>query len=134
VTVLDTSGVVDFVLGIGAAAHVGELMAAEGELAAPDLMIFEALAVFRRHTLAGDLPEGRAAGAVADLGALSVELFPSLPLRERAWDLRRNLTAGDALFVALAERLDEPLATKDGALAAAVLRHTSVEVVALSSS
>ncbi len=38
------------------------------------------------------------------------------------------MTAGDALFVALAELLDEPLATRDGPLANAVREHTQVAV------
>jgi predicted nucleic acid-binding protein len=131
VTVIDTSGVVDFLLGTGAAEQVGALMASEGELAAPDLMVFEVIAVLRRDTLRGTLAETRAAAAVKDLGDLPVELFPSLPMRERAWTLRRNLTAADALFVALAEQLDEPLATKDGALAGELTKHTDLEVLRL---
>ncbi len=59
------------------------------------------------------------------------QLFSSLPLRERAWGLRRNLTAADALFVALAESLDEPFATKDSALASEVAKHTTVTVLEL---
>jgi predicted nucleic acid-binding protein len=131
VTVIDTSGVVDFLLGVGAMSRVRELMEREGELAAPDLLVFETLAVLRREALRGGIASDRATGAVDDLGDLPIELFPSLPLRRRAWALRRNLTAADALFVALAERLGEPLATKDRALATAAAKHTAVEVVPL---
>jgi predicted nucleic acid-binding protein len=73
----------------------------------------------------------RATGAIEDLGDLALTLFPSLRLRQRAWELRRNFTAGDALFVALAEELDEPLATKDRALAAEVNKHTGAMVLLL---
>jgi predicted nucleic acid-binding protein len=131
VTVIDTSGVVDFLLGVGVSDQVEEMMATEGELAAPDLLVFEVLAVLRRQALAGGLTEERAAGALDDLGDLPIELFPSLPLRERAWTLRRNFTAADALFVALAETLDEPLATKDGAVATEFAKHTVVKVLNL---
>lgn len=130
-TVIDTSAVVDFLMGTGAAGQVQTLMRDEGELAAPDLLAFEVLAVLRRETLRGAIAESRAAGAVEDLGDLPLELFPSLPLRRRAWALRRNLTTADALFVALAEHLDEPLATKDGALAAEAAKHAEVSVLAL---
>jgi predicted nucleic acid-binding protein len=106
-------------------------MASEDELAAPDLMVFEVLAVLRRGTLRGEIAEERAAGAVEDLADLPVQLFPSLPLRRRAWALRRNLTAADGLFIALAEYLDEPLATKDTALAAAAAKHAKLEVLLL---
>ncbi|HVA19410.1 MAG TPA: type II toxin-antitoxin system VapC family toxin [Solirubrobacteraceae bacterium] len=128
-TVIDTSGVIDFLLGTGVAEQVETLMADEGELAAPDLLAFEVLAVLRRETLRGTVAESRAASAAGDLGDLPIELFPSLPLRQRAWALRRNLTAADALFVALAEQLEEPLATKDGALIAEAAKHASLTVL-----
>lgn len=130
-TVLDTSGVVDFLLADGAADQVGELLASLGPLAAPDVLIFEVLAVLRRDVLRGALDPERGRAAVDDLGDLAVDLFPSLALRERAWRLRDNFTAADGLFVALAERLGEPLATKDRALASAVRSHTEVDVVDL---
>jgi predicted nucleic acid-binding protein len=134
VTVIDTSGVVDFLLGVGAAGQVETLLTAEGQLAAPDLLTFEVLAVLRRETLRGTIAEDRASAAVEDLGDLSVELFPSMPLRRRAWALRSNLTSADALFAALAEQLDEPLATKDTALAAEIAKHANVTVWELASS
>ncbi|MGH2853651.1 MAG: type II toxin-antitoxin system VapC family toxin [Solirubrobacteraceae bacterium] len=130
-TVIDTSGVVDFLLGVGVAKHVETLMAREGELAAPDLLVFEVLAVLRRATHRGTVTDSRATAAVDDLGDLPIELFPSLPLRRRAWALRRNLTAADALFAALAEHLDEPFATKDGPLATEVTKHATVTVLRL---
>lgn len=129
-TVLDTSGAVDYLLGSGAAAEVEALLTREGTLAAPDLLVFEVLAVLRRMAARGEVPEARARGAVDDLGDVAVELFPMLELRPRVWELRRNITAADALFVALAEALGEPLATKDRGLADAAARH--VGVVALS--
>jgi predicted nucleic acid-binding protein len=129
VTVIDTSAVVDLLLGVGVAKHVEGLMANEGELAAPDLLVFETLAVLRREALRGGIAEDRAASAVEDLGDLPIELFPSLPLRRRAWALRHNVTVGDALFIALAEQLDEPLATKDGALAAEAAKHAQLDLL-----
>jgi predicted nucleic acid-binding protein len=131
VTVLDTSAAVDFLLGIGVADQVEDLMTQEGELSAPDILVFEVLAVLRRETLRETLPEARAAGAVEDLRDLPIALFPCLPLRQRAWALRRNFTAADALFIALAEQINEPLATKDSALAAEVSKHAAAAVLAL---
>jgi predicted nucleic acid-binding protein len=119
VTVVDTSAVVDFLLGIEAAVEVAQIIRAEGPVQAPDVLVFETLAVLRREWLRGELDDRRAAGAVTDLGAVPMDLVPTLPLRARAWELRSNLTAADGLFLALAERLREPLATKDRALAAA---------------
>lgn len=130
-TVLDTSAVVDYLLGTGAHEQVRELIGVEGELAAPDVLVFEVLAVLRRESHRGAIATDRALAAVEDLGEISLELFPSLPLRGRAWALRDNLTAADALFVTLAEYLDEPFATKDGALAREVAKHTTVTVLDL---
>lgn len=128
-TVVDTSVVVDFLLGGGAARNVEELMAHEGEVAAPELLVFETLAVLRRETSRGHVPERRAQAAVVDLGELPVALFPALPLRLRAWELREDLTAADAIFLALAEQLEEPLATKDFGLAAVGEREAKVDVL-----
>ncbi len=132
-TVLDTSGVVDYLLGGDAAEEVTDLIAREGEVVAPDLLVFEVLAVLRRFAQRGEISAERAAGALADLGDVSVELFPSLPLCQRAWSLRANFTAADALFLALADQLDEPLATKDRALASGAVRHTGIDVLYLRS-
>lgn len=129
-TVLDTSGAIDFLLGDGAALEVEELLGADRAVA-PDLLVFEVLAVLRRDVQRGVLSPERAGAAVADLGDLTLDLFPTLLLRDRAWELRANLTVADALFVALAEALDEPLATKDRGLARAAATHAGVEVIEL---
>lgn len=129
-TVIDSSGIVDFLLGTGVAREVEGLLEREGELAAPDLLVFEVLAVLRREA-ARELPETRAAGAVGDLGDVALALFPSIAVRERAWSLRRNFTIADAVFIALAEQLDEPLATKDGQLAREAVKHADADMVLL---
>jgi predicted nucleic acid-binding protein len=131
VTVIDTSAVVDFLVGEEAAEAVGTLFAQERTLAAPDVLVFEVLAVFRRHVRRGSIAPERGMGAVEDLGDLAVEIFPSLALRERAWELRDNFTAADALFVALAERLGEPIATKDRGLASAAREHAGIATIEL---
>jgi predicted nucleic acid-binding protein len=131
VSVLDTSAVVDFLLGSGVHQGVAAVLGESGEFAAPDVLVFETLAVLRRLALRGDLDDRRGKGAVDDLADLPVELFPTLGLRARAWELRENLTTADALFVALAEQLDEPLVTKDERLAAAAAAHSDITVVRL---
>jgi predicted nucleic acid-binding protein len=130
VTVLDTSALVEYLLGGDGAPAVEAVLDAEGELAGPDLLIFEAIAVLRRLRLRGQISERRARGAVDDLVDVPLELFASLPLRERAWELKDNLSTADALFVALAERLDEPLLTLDAPLVAAGSA-TSAEIILL---
>jgi predicted nucleic acid-binding protein len=130
-TVVDTSAIVDYLMDDGVGGEVRELIDHEPQLAAPDVLVFEALSALRRAVVRQTVSVNRATGAIEDLGDLALTLFPSLRLRQRAWELRRNFTAGDALFVALAEELDEPLATKDRALAAEVNKHTGAMVLLL---
>jgi predicted nucleic acid-binding protein len=131
VTVLDGSAAIDFLLGDGVAGDVEALFAREGTLAAPDLLVFEVLAVLRRDAQRETIAHDRARAAIEDLGDLALDLFPTLPFRDRAWELRENLTAADALVVALAERLGEPLATKDRGLASAARTHVRIETIEL---
>lgn len=88
-----------------------------GPLAAPHLMPVEVANVLRRAAQTPAITDDVAALAHADLLQLPVELFPYAPLAERVWQLRRNLSAYDACYVALAEELDAPLATLDRRLA-----------------
>jgi predicted nucleic acid-binding protein len=87
--------------------------------------------VLRRLCLRGEITEDRGAAALADLGELRLALFPSMGLRERAWGLRDNLTVADALFVALAEQLSEPLASGDRPLLNAIAANGSLDIKVL---
>ena len=133
-TVYDSSALVDLLLDTGVADAVNEILEAHTPVpgVAPDVVVFEVVAVLRRHVLRGLVSAERAGHAIRDLGELAVELVPTLSLRERAWELRSNFTVADAMYVALAERLSEPLATKDRALAAAARDQTGIEAIELS--
>lgn len=98
---------------------------------APDLINAEVVHTIRRYEHLGEISPERAAEAIEDLLALPVVRYPTLQLVERAWQLRRNFTAYDALYVALSEALDAPLVTADGALASAAQQHADVAVVRL---
>lgn len=128
-SVIDTSAMVDYLLGGEAEPHITATLTTEGIASAPDILIFETLAVLRRAVHRGHLDPIRAEMAVHDLGDTAVELIPSGSLRTRAWELRDNFTVGDALFLALAARLGEPLITLDARLATAARRHTGIDVV-----
>lgn len=88
-------------------------------LHAPHLMPIEAANVLRRGVLAGRLTEEVAGLAHAELVDLPIVGFPYAPIASRVWELRGNLTAYDAAYVALAELLDMPLVTLDSRLARA---------------
>jgi predicted nucleic acid-binding protein len=95
-----------------------ELRAA-GDLAAPDLVDVETVAVLRKRWLAGSITDARFAAAVDDLSDLDLDRYPALRFMRRAWELRANVTAYDAAYVALAEVLGCELWTADQRLAKA---------------
>ena len=112
----------------------GELFraAARGQtLAAPDLLRVEVMSVIRRHVASGALNAQQANDAVDDLLALPITLYPTTPLLRRCWELRSNVTAYDACYVALAEALDCPLVTADRRLANAPMTTCTTEVLQL---
>ncbi len=96
-----------------------ELRAAAGALAAPDLVDVETVAVLRKRWIGKAITERRFQTAVKDLQQLDFERYPTLPLMTRAYELRENLTAYDATYVALAEGLGCELLTGDSRLAQA---------------
>ncbi len=106
-------------------------LAAASAVSAPDLVDVETVSVLRRRWLAGDLSDERFRGAVDDLLALPVTRFPVGPLMIRAFELRANITAYDACYVALAEALDWPLITADRRLANAPMTTCATEVLQL---
>jgi predicted nucleic acid-binding protein len=99
------------------------------DLAGPDLIDVETVAVLRKRWLAGGLTARRFKAAVADLEDLQLERYPTLGLMRRAFELRANVTAYDAAYVALAERLQCTLLTADERLAKAPGVKCPVEVL-----
>ncbi len=61
--------------------------------------------------------------------SLDIERYPHGRFVGRVWELRRNMTAYDATYVALAEALDAPLLTCDAKLAAAPGHTARIELV-----
>ena len=119
--VVDASVVANLVADDGVAGdRAREVARSFGDaIAVPDLTDVESVAVFRRRWLNRDMTEQRFREAVDDLVALPFRRFPVAPLMVRAFELRDNVTAYDACYVALAEALDATLVTADARLAAA---------------
>jgi predicted nucleic acid-binding protein len=115
--VLDASAAVELLLGTGRGAAVRHALRQADGLHAPDLLVSETVSVLRSLVLRDEVPAPRAAGAVDDLCRLPVTLWPTLPLADAAWELRQELTAYDAMYVALTRELDATLVTCDGRLA-----------------
>jgi len=114
VIVLDASALVELILDT----QTGQLVAgriadpAEG-LHMPHLADLEVLQALRRYVREGEIDADAAAVALDDLRALDLQRHAHEPLLERVWELRKNLTAYDAVYVALAEVLDGILITCD---------------------
>lgn len=95
----------------------------------PDLLRLEVMSVLRRHAANGALTGAQADSAAKDLFAFPITVFPTAPLLPRAWELRHNVSAYDACYVALAEAVDHPLLTADRRLADAPGLRCTVEVL-----
>lgn len=111
--VVDASALVALLADAGPAGRWVAASVSGRVLAAPQLVLFEAANVFRRHALVGLLDDTQAALAHADLLALPLQLWPYTVLAERAWQLRHNFTVYDAACISLAEMLDASVVTLD---------------------
>ena len=128
--VLDASAVLDLLLRLAAAKALEKRMFAPGEsLHVPHLIDLEVAQVLRRYWLAGELTATRAREAFEDLAALPLQRYAHEVFLGRIWELRNNVTAYDAAYLALAEVLDAPLLTRDKRLAAAGGHHATVELL-----
>ena len=128
--VIDASALVEVLLNTPASAKVTERLFGRNEtLYAPHLLDLEVAQVLRRYALSGEMSDERSEQAHQDLADLPLTRYPHDIFLRRIWSLRRNLTAYDAAYVALAEALDAPLITRDAALAKVSGHRARVEVL-----
>ncbi len=126
--VVDCSVVVDALVGVDSELWHERL--AKQRLTAPSLLDYEFLSALRGLERGGRITTPRAIDALSDFGQLPVRRWDfSSPLRWRSFDLRSNLTAYDAAYVALAEALECPLLTRDSRLAKAAKDVVEVKLV-----
>ena len=86
---------------------------AQHDLVAPDLLPYEVTNVLRKLVHRGVLTERNAGVALLDLGLARLEAVPYGDIGQRTWELRHDLSAYDAAYVAVAELYDVPLLTFD---------------------
>ncbi len=127
--VLDASVVVELLLWTSSAELIEARIARDRSLHAPGILDLEVAQAIRRFCATGQTPLSRGRDAVTDLAVLPVRRYPHAPLLQRIWQLRDNLTAYDAAYVALAEVLDAPLVTRDARLGGSAGHRATIEVL-----
>ena len=127
--VLDASAAVEMLLNTGAGRRLGDrLIDYAGAVCVPHLIDLEIAAVLRRYVARGALSPGRGSLALDHWRDFDVDRYPHQPFLGRIWELRANVTAYDAVYVALAEALSTVLVTGDRRLAGAPGVRTQVEL------
>jgi predicted nucleic acid-binding protein len=130
VIVLDASALVELLLDTATGQAVAVRIADPTEgLHVPHLADVEVVQALRRYQKDGELDAAAAAIALEDLHALDLQRHAHEPLLDRVWELRHNLSAYDAVYVALAEVLDTTVLTCDRRLARAPGGARRVELV-----
>lgn len=116
--VIDASAAAEYLLRTILGLKIADII--EGaDLIAPELLDVEVMSVLRRAVLRKRLDEHRASLALEDLIDWQVERIPHAELIREAWRHRRNASAYDCFYVALARVYDVPLITADGPLSRA---------------
>lgn len=118
--VVDASALADALVDDGTVGEAARrALASDPHWAAPAHLLVEVVSVVRGKALGGKLGPARAQEAVSALPALVIDQIDVAQLIDRMWQLRGNLSAYDAAYVAAAELLACPLVTGDGRLAKA---------------
>ena len=123
--------VVDASAGLAALLNAGPARAAIGseQLHAPHLIDSEVANGLRRRVAGGEIGSTQGWAALDVWRHLGIARYPVFALLDRVWELRENLSAYDASYVALAEELDCGLLTADARLARAPGVRCTVAVV-----
>ena len=118
--VLDASAAIDWLLQTPAGHRIEQRIYSHAEsLHAPHLLDLEIAQVLRRLVRERALSATRADHVIEDLLDLRITRYPHSLLLPRIWQLRHNLSAYDAAYVVLAEKLPATLLTRDQRLASA---------------
>lgn len=119
--VIDASALIELLLRTKKGRKVAEIVQfSHGSLQAPHLICSEVLNVLRRSVRAGLITDQRATQAVDLFASMDIEYHGQASLTPVVWELRNNVSAYDATYVALAKQLERTLVTADAKLAAAL--------------
>jgi len=113
VIVLDTSAIVEFLVGADPVAERVRTITKSEQLAAPHAIDLECASTLRGLVHGGKLPPDEAERALELLGRMKITRYGHVLLLPRIWQLRHNMWPYDAAYVALAESLRAELVTLD---------------------
>lgn len=125
--VVDASALLESVVGDQPDPELVMRLASD-ELHAPHLVDVEILHALRVLVTRNSASARRVEAARTDFFGLDITRYPHVPLANRMWELRRNLSAYDATYVALAEALEVPLVTTDERISRAPRLGAVIEV------
>ncbi|MGW3566745.1 type II toxin-antitoxin system VapC family toxin [Streptomyces sp. NPDC000941] len=111
---LDTSALVEFLVGADAVAEKVRVVTFGERLAAPFAVDLECASTLRGLVRGRKLPADEGKRALELLGAINLTRYDHVPFLPRIWELRHNMWLYDASYVALAETLGADLVTVDG--------------------
>jgi predicted nucleic acid-binding protein len=128
--VLDASAAIDWLLHTPPGIRIDQRIYSRSETVhVPHVLDLEVAQVLRRFLREGSLSSARAAAAVQDLMDARFTRYQHWQLLPRIWQLRHNLTAYDATYIALAELLDAPLITRDRKMSLAAGHRAKIELL-----
>jgi predicted nucleic acid-binding protein len=128
VLVLDTSAVLNVLTAPSPDPDLLARLESGRSLHAPHLIDVEFLNSLRRLARVDRVVAERADEIRDDFGRLRLQRYPHGGFANRIWELRHNVSAYDAAYIALAEALACPLVTSDARMAKASGHRADVEV------
>lgn len=128
--VVDASALLEFLLQTPLGMRVeSRLFRDADEWHSPHLIDVEVTQALRRLVRSGEVTPPRAVEVIADLADLDLHRHAHVDLLTRVWQLRENVTAYDAMYVALAEALHATVITCDVPLVKAPGHRARIEAI-----
>ena len=113
--VIDASALIEILKGTATGLQLESLLV-NRDLHAPHLLDLEVAQALRRLALRNEISVAEANRAFDDFLTMPITRHPHTHLLPDIWQLRHNLTAYDAAYLALARYLGAELLTMDAAL------------------